>query len=411
MVFVWVCGSCCSVLCCVCLLDCGGYYVKFLFCVFVLLFRVLFHVCLIVVFVWVCALCYCVIWCVCLLDCGIFYVKFLFCVFVLLFRVLLHVCFVLFIVVFVWFCAWCCCLLCCVCLLDCGGGIYVKFLFCVCLYCCFVASSCLFGGLCVGLCLMLLCALVCLSAWLWWWWYLCEVFVLRVCTVVSCFFISVVLLWSLCGFVLDVAVYFVVSVCVIVVVVFMWSFCFACVCTVVSWLLHVFSVVFLWVCAWCCCVLWCACLLDCGGGGIYVKFLFCVFYTVVLCLLHVCLFGGLCVGMCFMLLCDLSCLSAWLWWLLCEDMVLWFCWLVVSVFKSVLISDCARILLVMCVIVFYCVVVYWYGWYCIQSAQIYTTSAYTLHHYDKLVSAPTSQSSCARPIVILFVYLSFLNLF
>ena len=62
---------------------------------------------------------------------------------------------------------------------------------------------------------MSVCLIVCVGGGL------CLVFVLRVCTVVSCFFISVVLLWSLCGFVLDFAVYFVVSVCVIVVVVFM----------------------------------------------------------------------------------------------------------------------------------------------------------------------------------------------
>ena len=160
------------------------------------------------------------------------------------------------------------------------------------------------------------------------------------CCFVS-FFMSVCLLWSLCGFVLDVAVCFVVSVCLIVVI--LRSFCLVCVVLLFRVLLHV-----------------------------------CLFYC------------NLCVGLCFMLPCALVCLSAWLWWLLCE-VILWFCdfvgWLVVSVFKSVLISDCTRVRFVLCVIVFFCVVVYCYGWHCIQSAEMYTTSAYTLH-YDKLVSPP-----------------------
>jgi len=48
--------------------------------------------------------------------------------------------------------------------------------------------------------------------------FLCEVFVVCVCIAVSCPSSCLLfLLWSLCGFVLDVPVCFVVSVCLIVV--------------------------------------------------------------------------------------------------------------------------------------------------------------------------------------------------
>ena len=113
--FVFFFVSLCCIAVYLCLFDCGGCCVYFVFIVLLLVL-----VCGLVV---------------------VFCVKFLLYAFVLLFCVLLPVC--LFIVVFVRVCAGCCCLLCCVRLLD-WGGYSAKFLFGVCCVVASCPSSCLF---------------------------------------------------------------------------------------------------------------------------------------------------------------------------------------------------------------------------------------------------------------------------